>query len=171
MCIYQATSLPSCPLTPANVTDDDDDIGGNPQAAASTPTINPNWGILPIDWSLYTASGRYVRRFFAASPLKEEVLSELTPGLETLPADASDDEWRDYWSDNFRAGWHAVGSTAMLPRSWGGVVDGHLRVYGTGNVRVVDAGVVPFQLGGHPTSTVYAVAERASRLILTGERG
>ncbi|KAK4506586.1 hypothetical protein PRZ48_000318 [Zasmidium cellare] len=146
--------------------------GGNPQApAASQPTINPYWGILDIDWELYCAAGRYVRRFFATAPLSAEVLSETSPGLENLTVDASDQQWRDYWADHFRAGWHPVGSCAMLPREWGGVVDGDLRVYGTGNVRVVDASVVPFQLGGHPTSTVYALAERAAELILKGERG
>jgi choline dehydrogenase-like flavoprotein len=53
----------------------------------------------------------------------------------------------------------------MLPRDKGGVVDAELRVYGTKNVRVVDASVLPFQLTGHLTSTIYAVAERASDLI------
>lgn len=146
-------------------------IGGNAQAAASEPTINNNWGILPMDWDLYIASGRYVRRLFAAEPLASEVFEEVSPGLAALSAEASDDEWQAYWSDNFRAGWHPVGSCAMLPREWGGVVDGDLRVYGTDNVRVVDASVIPFNLGGHPTSTVYAVAERAARLIMSGERG
>ncbi|KAF2171280.1 GMC oxidoreductase [Zasmidium cellare ATCC 36951] len=145
--------------------------GGNPQAASHAPTINNNWGLLDIDWELYTAAGRYVRRFFATSPLSTSVLQETSPGLDNLPADASDEQWRDYWADNFRAGWHPVGSCAMLPREWGGVVDGDLRVHGTGNVRVVDASVIPFQLGGHPTSTVYALAERAAVLILKGVRG
>ena len=53
----------------------------------------------------------------------------------------------------------------MLPRDKGGVVGPDLRVYGTKNVRVVDASVVPFQLCGHLTSTLYALAERASDLI------
>ena len=53
----------------------------------------------------------------------------------------------------------------MLPREKGGVVDTELRVYGTKNVRVVDASVLPFQLSGHLTSTLYAVAEKASDLI------
>lgn len=53
----------------------------------------------------------------------------------------------------------------MLPRDKGGVVDAELKVYGTKNVRVVDASVLPFQLCGHLTSTLYAVAERASDLI------
>lgn len=53
----------------------------------------------------------------------------------------------------------------MLPRENGGVVNAELKVYGTKNVRVVDASVLPFQLCGHLTSTLYAVAEKASDLI------
>lgn len=53
----------------------------------------------------------------------------------------------------------------MMSQELGGVVDdGHL-VYGTGNVRVVDASVIPFQVSGHLTSTLYALAERASDII------
>jgi len=58
-----------------------------------------------------------------------------------------------------------VGTAAMLARELGGVVDGKLKVYGTSNVRVVDASVLPFQVCGHLTSTLYAIAEKASDII------
>lgn len=53
----------------------------------------------------------------------------------------------------------------MLPKEVGGVVDETLKVYGTTNVRVVDASVMPLQICGHLQATVYAVAERAADLI------
>lgn len=53
----------------------------------------------------------------------------------------------------------------MLPKELGGVVDTSLKVYGTSNIRVVDASVMPFQVCGHLQSTVYAVAERAADII------
>ena len=53
----------------------------------------------------------------------------------------------------------------MMPRDMGGVVDPTLTVYGTSNVRVVDASIMPLQVSGHLTSTLYAVAERAADLI------
>lgn len=56
----------------------------------------------------------------------------------------------------------------MMARELGGVVDPELRVYGTANVRVVDASVLPFQVCGHLTSTLYAVAERAAEIIKGG---
>lgn len=60
---------------------------------------------------------------------------------------------------------HPIGTAAMMSRQLGGVVDPELRVYGTRNVRVVDASVLPLQISGHLTSTLYAVAERASEMI------
>ena len=53
----------------------------------------------------------------------------------------------------------------MMARSLGGVVNPELVVYGTRNVRVLDASILPFQIDGHLTSTLYAVAERAAEMI------
>lgn len=53
----------------------------------------------------------------------------------------------------------------MLPRSMGGVVNNRLKVYGTANVRVVDASVQPLQPCGHPMANLYAIAESVSDMI------
>ena len=60
---------------------------------------------------------------------------------------------------------HLCGTTAMLPHSDGGVVDQDLKVYGTSNLRVVDASVFPLISHANPIATVYAVAERAADII------
>ena len=60
---------------------------------------------------------------------------------------------------------HPIGTVSMLPKELGGVVDSSLRVYGTSNVRVVDASIMPFQVSGHLTSTLYALSEKAADLI------
>jgi hypothetical protein len=52
-----------------------------------------------------------------------------------------------------------------FPFALTGVVDGHLRVYDTANVRVVDASIMPLQISAHLQSTVYAIAEKAADLI------
>ena len=62
--------------------------------------------------------------------------------------------------------YHPIGTAAMMARELGGVVDPRLKVYGTTNVRIVDASVLPLQNSAHLTSTLYAVAERAADIIL-----
>lgn len=53
----------------------------------------------------------------------------------------------------------------MMPRDQGGVVDPRLRVYGTKNVRVADASIVPLHVRGNTVSLTYAIAEKAADLI------
>ncbi|KAI0459565.1 GMC oxidoreductase-domain-containing protein [Xylaria acuta] len=55
---------------------------------------------------------------------------------------------------------HPSGTAAMMPRSAGGVVDTGLRVYGTRNLRVVDASIIPLIPSGHIQSAIYAIAEK-----------
>lgn len=52
----------------------------------------------------------------------------------------------------------------MLPREVGGVVDPQLRVYGTANLRVCDASVIPLTPRANPQATVYGVAEHGAKL-------
>ncbi|KAL5044804.1 hypothetical protein BDW71DRAFT_215449 [Aspergillus fruticulosus] len=62
--------------------------------------------------------------------------------------------------------YHVIGTCVMMPREDGGVVDPRLKVYGTGNVRVVDASVFPLEPRGNIQATVFAVAEKAADLIM-----
>jgi choline dehydrogenase-like flavoprotein len=65
----------------------------------------------------------------------------------------------------YRSNYHYISTAAMMSQELGGVVDSDHLVYGTANVRVVDASVLPFQVSGHLTSTLYALAERAAERI------
>lgn len=134
--------------------------GPDPIRDGSNPVIDNNFFFIDYDWEMFLSSSRFLRTFFNTTPLSTFVEEEVRPGLQNVPLNATDEEWRDYWIPRFTNEWHPIGSCAMLPRSWGGVVDDELRVYGTQNVRVVDASVMPFGMGGHPTSTLYAMAER-----------
>lgn len=53
----------------------------------------------------------------------------------------------------------------MMPREKGGVVDARLKVYGTANVRVADASIIPIHVSSHIQSAVYAVGEKAAHMI------
>jgi choline dehydrogenase-like flavoprotein len=59
---------------------------------------------------------------------------------------------------------HPIGTASMGLQADGGVVDTNLKVYGTTNVRVADASVIPLQVAAHTQATVYGVAERVSPL-------
>jgi choline dehydrogenase-like flavoprotein len=48
----------------------------------------------------------------------------------------------------------------MMPLRLGGVVDPELLVYGTRNLRVVDASVMPLVPAAHLQAVVYGVAEK-----------
>lgn len=61
--------------------------------------------------------------------------------------------------------YHVSGSCAMLPQEDGGVVDTKLKVYGTSNIRVVDASIFPLEPRGNIQATVFAVAEKAADII------
>ena len=71
-------------------------------------------------------------------------------------------------SDTCQAGpnYHPLGTGAMMARALGGVTSPQLKVYGTTNLRVVDASAIPLQNSGHLMSTLYALVERAADMIL-----
>ncbi|KAF4626307.1 hypothetical protein G7Y89_g11852 [Cudoniella acicularis] len=136
----------------------------NASAAAS---INPNYFMLDFDTDVQVTGAKFVRKAMGTQPLNGQNTGETSPGLHALPANATDAQIATFVKNGFRSNFHPVGTTAMMAREMGGVVDSRLKVYGTKNVRVVDAGVLPFQVCGHLTSTLYAVAEKAADLIKT----
>lgn len=132
----------------------------------NTPTaINPNYFMFDFDLEVQVGVAKFFRRLFATGELSKIAGEELQPGTAIVADSASDDVWADWVKDSWRPNFHVMSTAIMMPREMGGVVSERLRVYGTKNVRVVDASVVPFQVYGHLTSTIYAIAERASDLI------
>ncbi|KAJ5653789.1 CAZyme family AA3 [Penicillium lividum] len=64
--------------------------------------------------------------------------------------------------------YHVSGTCVMMPREDGGVVDSHLKVYGSANIRVVDASIFSLEPRGNIQATVFAVAEKAADIIKQG---
>jgi choline dehydrogenase-like flavoprotein len=60
---------------------------------------------------------------------------------------------------------HSSGGCALMPEDLGGCVDAQLKVYGVGNLRVVDASIIPLIPAAHLQATMYAVAEKAADII------
>jgi choline dehydrogenase-like flavoprotein len=66
---------------------------------------------------------------------------------------------------NSATNYHPCGTCSMMREDLGGVVDERLRVYGTKNVRVCDASVLPIIPRGNILTAVYAFAEKAVEII------
>ncbi|KAL1963327.1 hypothetical protein VTN77DRAFT_8448 [Rasamsonia byssochlamydoides] len=129
------------------------------------PVINPNYFMFDWDVQQQISIAKFIRNFYKTAPLSGILQTETKPGTSAVREGASDGVWAEWLKETYRSNFHPVGTAAMMPRSIGGVVNERLRVYGTANVRVVDASVLPFQVCGHLTSSIYAVAERAADLI------
>lgn len=130
----------------------------NASAAAS---INPNYFLIDYDVQQAVGASRMGRKLANTAPLSGFVTEEVKPGLSTQ----TDAEWAAWLKDNYRSNYHYISTAAMMAQELGGVVDSDLLVYGTDNVRVVDASVLPMQVCGHLTATLYAVAEKAADAI------
>lgn len=61
--------------------------------------------------------------------------------------------------------YHVSETCAMMPREDGDVVNHQLKVYGTTNLRVVDASIFPLEPRSNTQATVFAVAEKAADII------
>ncbi|KAI0709496.1 alcohol oxidase [Earliella scabrosa] len=127
------------------------------------PTIDPRYLDNDVDLELALESTKFVRKVTESEPLASFVVAPHQPTSAEVSTDA---EWLEYIRTYLGTIYHPMGTAAMLPREIGGVVDPKtLKVYGTSNLRVVDASVIPMILAAHPVSTIYAIAERAADMI------
>jgi choline dehydrogenase-like flavoprotein len=61
---------------------------------SALPAINPNYFMLPWDSEEQINTARYIREILATAPLSDLVTGETSPGLEEIPANATDAEWQ-----------------------------------------------------------------------------
>lgn len=65
----------------------------------SMPTIDPNYFIFDYDLKIQIAIARFIRSVLASEPANSLVASESTPGFSTVPVNASDEEWTNWFFD------------------------------------------------------------------------
>jgi choline dehydrogenase-like flavoprotein len=126
-----------------------------------------------MDLKIQIQAGRIVRKLFQMPPLSTLTTGETIPGFKDIPPGndgnggntGSKSDWEKWVKKNFVPVSHPIATCAMMRKDLGGVVDGRLRVYGSQNVRVVDASIVPMQLSAHLSSTLYGVAEKVADMI------
>ncbi|KAJ6085102.1 hypothetical protein N7499_004731 [Penicillium canescens] len=141
---------------------------GSVHIQSSDPKAAPviDHGILrhPVDLELHARHNMYMDKIAETEPLA----SLLKKGGERLhtPERLTDlEKVQELCKELVLSMYHVSGSCAMMPREDGGVVDSHLRVYGSANIRVVDASIFPLVPRGNIQATVFAVAEKAADLI------
>ncbi|ODH12551.1 hypothetical protein ACO22_08153 [Paracoccidioides brasiliensis] len=120
--------------------------------------------ISPIDLDLKVTmeNCKTVRKFWATKPASQQAglfCKSWLPVYNTIPLNATDAH-----TANTTPTRHSTDDAAGS--GWGG--RRQAEVYGTKNVRVIDASVMPYQVGGHLTSTLCAIAKRAVESIKQG---
>ncbi|RKL50829.1 hypothetical protein BFJ72_g282 [Fusarium proliferatum] len=134
----------------------------NPSDPAGKPTINPNYLSNSHDVEAVLQTVKYNRKIANTEPMRSIWEDEYEPGLDVK----TDAQIKDYVLRTTLSIFHPSGTCAMLPKADGGVVDAKLKVYGTENLRVVDASVIPLLISAHIQTAVYGIAEIAAELII-----
>jgi choline dehydrogenase-like flavoprotein len=115
---------------------------GHVHISSSNPfsplVIDPQYLSNSADLDMLLSIIKYVRRLANTEPLKSAIVSTVTPD-----PDANDDELAEHLKKGVDTIYHPTGTASMLPREDNGVVNPRLIVYGTKNLRVVDASVIP----------------------------
>ncbi|GLI74784.1 hypothetical protein PoHVEF18_003032 [Penicillium ochrochloron] len=132
------------------------------------PIIDPRYYLGPgnIDRQVMALGQRMAKRIAQTEPLAKIIQRQVFP---PLPDQSSSEQsvYEDFVTNYTVTDWHPVGTCAMggSEGAKAGVVDERLRVYGVRGLRVIDASIMPLQVGAHIQATVYAIAEKGAAMI------
>jgi choline dehydrogenase-like flavoprotein len=128
------------------------------------PSVDPRYFSHSFDLEIHAKQQALAATIAKTAPLADVIKPDGVHSLDLKrlndPADA-----KGWISKTTTSIWHYTGTCSMLPKEMGGVVDSNLLVYGTVNLRIVDASIFPIPPSGNPQSTVYTVAEKAADII------
>ncbi|KAJ7067610.1 GMC oxidoreductase-domain-containing protein [Mycena amicta] len=124
------------------------------------PAIELNALDNDTDLAMFVETYKLAGKFFTTGPLGALVEEVICPPTELK----TDDEIKEFLRQSLGSSFHPVGTVGMLPEKDGGCVDPSLRVYGTANLRVVDASIIPVLISAHVQATMYAVAEKVCQV-------
>ncbi|KAM0346640.1 hypothetical protein ACHAPU_005352 [Fusarium lateritium] len=124
------------------------------------PVLNPRYCSDPIDCEIIILGLQLNTKL-----IKTKAMKELMPEPESAFDTADGEILMRQVVEKITTERHPSGTTAMMPLELGGVVDPELRVYGTCNLRVADASIMPLIPSAHLQARVYAIAEKAADMI------
>ncbi|KAF2087994.1 GMC oxidoreductase [Saccharata proteae CBS 121410] len=139
-------------------------------SSASTsdlPLVSPNWLTDPADIELAIAMFKRQREMWKTAEMQSVVIGdEYWPGVNVT----TDEEILAVIKDAAMTVWHASCTNKMgTADDEMAVVDNETRVFGVEGLRVVDASAMPILPPGHPTSTIYMLAEKIADSIISGQ--
>ncbi|KAE8214346.1 hypothetical protein CF327_g2248 [Tilletia walkeri] len=129
----------------------------NTSSPLSAPIIVPRYYENDYDIDISVAGTEYLRKIANATNYASYIAKEVVPGPQS--------DMAQFVRDSASTEYHGLGTCSMLPRNQGGVVNNKLVVYGTSNVRVADASVIPLHVSAHIQATIYGVGEFAADII------
>lgn len=121
------------------------------------PDIDPRWLSNAMDRQIMHGALNFNQMIINTPPMQI-----LQPAQFVPPTNADNATLDAVINNGIRTEFHPSGTCAMLPLEYGGVVDSHLIVHGTQNLRVVDSSTFPMIPAAHIQAVAYAVAEKVS---------
>lgn len=131
---------------------------------AVKPKLDFGYYSHPLDLEIHARHLQQLEKILRTEPMASLIKKDgrrLPPGYDVSSLEKAKELAMEFSSTNY----HPCGTCSMMPEKMGGVVDDRLKVYGTRNVRVVDASIMPIIPRGNIITTVYAVAEKAADII------
>lgn len=132
---------------------------------SGAPLIDPNYLAEPRDLEMTVKAVNLIRDIARQPSFAAVGGAELFPGR----AASTDDEIADFIRAHGRTAYHPVG-TCRMGGSDDAVVGSDLRVRGVENLRVCDSSIMPCLISSNTNATTLMIGEKASDLILHGDR-
>ncbi|KAJ4472840.1 alcohol oxidase [Lentinula edodes] len=143
---------------------------GTIRVNTTDPSVDPitdaQYLTTEVDMVVAVAAARRVSRIAVTPPFSDLLIENALAEAGVPRVDATDEEVGQWVLSTYTPGTHPIGSNSMMPRELGGVVSPELLVYGTTNLRIADASVIPLSVFPHTTLGLYGVAEKAAEMIL-----
>ncbi len=112
---------------------------------AKYPVVDPNYLGVEVDLEIFADTVLHMQTVARTEPIASLLKGQGTvyqPGFHEL----NEENVRAHVKNTMSTEYHPCGTCSMNPRHKGGVVDERLKVYGTSNLRVVDASVFPLHV-------------------------
>ncbi|KAI0142136.1 hypothetical protein BJ166DRAFT_94476 [Pestalotiopsis sp. NC0098] len=131
--------------------------------------LDPRYLTHPADIEVLASHLQYAATIAATEPLASHLKPDgkHNPGAPEVGSFNDIENVKKYIYETAVGAQHWTGTCSMMAKELGGVVDPELRLYGSSNLRVCDASVIPITPRTNPQATVYGIAEHAADMIKT----